>query len=168
MDAIVQCMSNTDDFHHILQSMQEDADWPTGKAWKTWKNIQKHYQPMDSTSARDLTMALQKIKLKKDANPMKILSDISAVEVRFKQALSKERKIEVVQGCAEDDYAQIIAVADRIAQIQSIRNAKALELCKAMRNLWRIAGHDNDDKEDDDVDNDSMGLKTSLGTVRDK
>ena len=49
MDAMVQCMSKTDNFHCILQSMQEDADWHTGKAWKTWKSIQNHYQPMDST-----------------------------------------------------------------------------------------------------------------------
>jgi hypothetical protein len=111
-------MSDTDNFHHVLQTVQEDADWPTRKAWKTWKNIQKHYQPMDSTSARDLTMALQKIKSKKDADPMKILLDISAVEVRFKQALSKERKIEAVQGYVGDNYAQIIVVADGIAQIR--------------------------------------------------
>jgi hypothetical protein len=43
MDAIVQCMSDTDDFHCILQSMNEDANWPCGKAWKTWKIIQEHY-----------------------------------------------------------------------------------------------------------------------------
>jgi hypothetical protein len=45
-------------------------------------------------------MALQNIKLKKDVNPMKILSEISVVELRFKQALSEERKIKVVLGCA--------------------------------------------------------------------
>jgi hypothetical protein len=167
MDSIVQCMSDTDNFHRILQSMQEDADWPTGKAWKTWKNIQKHYQPMDSTSARYLTMALQKIKLKKDAKPIKILSDISAVEVRFKQALSKERKIEVVQGRTGDNYAQIIVIVDGIAQIQSRRNATALELCKAMIKLWRIAGYNDDNEEHNDIDNDSMGLETSLGTIKD-
>jgi hypothetical protein len=96
MDTMVQCMSKTDNFHCVLQSMTEDADWPTRKAWKTWLSIQNHYQPTDSTSSRDLTMALQKIKLKKDANTMKILSVISVVEVRFKQSLSKEKKVEVV------------------------------------------------------------------------
>jgi hypothetical protein len=37
-----------------------------------------------------------------------------------------------------------------------------------MRKVWRIKGHDNDNKEDDDINNDSMGLETSLGTVKDK
>jgi hypothetical protein len=37
-----------------------------------------------------------------------------------------------------------------------------------MRKMWRIGGHDDDNKEDSDVDNDSMGLETSLGTVKDK
>jgi hypothetical protein len=32
-----------------------------------------------------------------------------------------------------------------------------------MRKMWCIKGHNNDDKEDNDVDNDSMGLETSLG-----
>jgi hypothetical protein len=63
--------------------MQEDMDWPTGKAWKTWLSIQNHYQPTGTTASRDSTAALQKIKLKKDVNPMKIMSEISAVEVRF-------------------------------------------------------------------------------------
>ncbi len=43
MDALVQCMSDTDDFHRILQSMKKDANWLCRKAWKTWKIIQKHY-----------------------------------------------------------------------------------------------------------------------------
>jgi hypothetical protein len=103
MDVMVQCMSKMDDFHRVLLSMQEDADWPTGKAWKTWQSIQNYYQPTDTTASRDLTTALQKINLKKDANPMKVLSQISAVEVKFKQSLSEEEKMEAVQGCAGDD-----------------------------------------------------------------
>jgi hypothetical protein len=115
MDAMVQCISKTDNFHSILQSMQEDADWPTGMAWKTWLSIQNHHQPTDITKSRNLPMALQKIKLKKDVNPMKILSEISVVEVRSKQSLSKEKKVEVVQGCAGDNYAQIIVITDGLS-----------------------------------------------------
>jgi hypothetical protein len=37
-----------------------------------------------------------------------------------------------------------------------------------MRNVWRVKGLDDDGKEDEDVNNDSVGLETSLGTVRDK
>jgi hypothetical protein len=169
MDAMVQCMlSKMDNFHHVLLSMQEDADWPTGKAWKTWQSIQNHYQPTESTASRDLTTALQKIKLKKDVNPMKILSQITAVEVKFKQSLSKKKKVEVVQGCAGEDYAQIIVVTDGLTRIESKRNATALESCEAMRKAWCIKGHDNDNEEDNDVDNNSVGLETSLGTVKDK
>jgi hypothetical protein len=149
-------------------SMKEDVNWPTGKAWKTWESIQNHYQPTDTTASRYLTMALQKIKLKKDVNPMNILAQISAVELKFKQSLSKEKKVEVVQGCAGDDYAQIIVVTDKVAQIESQWNATALELCEAMKQAWRIKGHSNDNEEDNNVDNNSVGLGTSLGTVKDK
>jgi hypothetical protein len=99
---------------------------------------------------------------------MKILSQISAVEVKFKQSLCKEKKVEVVQGCVGDNYAQIIVVTDGLSRIESKQNATALELYKARRKAWRIKGHDNDNKEDDDIDNDGMGLETSLGTVTDK
>jgi hypothetical protein len=88
--------------------------------------------------------------------------------VRFKQSLSEEKKVEVVQGCMGDKYSQIIVVIDGISQTESKHNATALELCKAMRKAWHIKGHDNDNKEDNDVDNDSVGLETSLGTVKDK
>ncbi len=31
MDAMVQCIGKMDNFHCVLLSMKEDADWPTGK-----------------------------------------------------------------------------------------------------------------------------------------
>jgi hypothetical protein len=37
-----------------------------------------------------------------------------------------------------------------------------------MKQVWRIKGHDKDDEEVNDIDNDSVGLETSLGTVKDK
>ncbi len=108
MDAMVQCMSKIENFHRVLLSMKEDADWPTGKACKTWQSLENHYQLTETTASRDSTMALQKIKLKKDINPMKILAQILAVEVKFKQSLTNDKKVEVVQRCTGDDYAQII------------------------------------------------------------
>jgi hypothetical protein len=41
--------------------------------------------------------------------------EVSVVEVKFKQTLSKEKKVEVVQGCAGDNYAQIIVVTDKVS-----------------------------------------------------
>jgi hypothetical protein len=83
----------------------------------------------------------------RDVDPMKIMSQLSAVEVKFKQTLSKEKKVEVVQGCVGDDYAQIIVVTDKVSKIESKRSTTALELCKAMRQAWRISkGHNNDDE----------------------
>jgi hypothetical protein len=166
MDAMVQIMRDTDDFHCILQSMNKDADWCCGKVWKLWKIIQEHYQSKDSTSARGLASALHRIKLKKkNTNPMTILSAISAVEVRFKKTLNEERKIKVMLGCA-----QVIVTADRIAQIKSggTPNATVLELCKAKKKMWQIAGHNNDNKEEDDDDDDSKWLETLLGAVKQK
>ncbi len=46
---------------------------------------------------------------------MKVMSQLSAVEVKFKQTLSKKKKVEVVKGCARDDYAQIIVVTDKVS-----------------------------------------------------
>jgi hypothetical protein len=134
MNVMLQCMGKMDDFHCILLSLQEDVDWPTRKAWKTWLSIiQNHYQPTDTTTSWVLTMVLQKSKLKKDVNLMKLMSEISAVEVRFKQSLSKEKKVEVAQTCSRNKYSQIIVIMDGISQIESKCNATALELCKAMR-----------------------------------
>ncbi len=138
MDAMVQCKGEMDDFHHFLLSMKEDADWPTGKAWKTWQSIRNHYKPMDTTASRDLTLAVQKIKLRKDGDPLKIMSQISACEVKFKQSLARENKVEVVQGCAGDDYALIIVATDKVSQIESKQNVTALELCKAIKQAWQI------------------------------
>jgi hypothetical protein len=37
-----------------------------------------------------------------------------------------------------------------------------------MRKLWLIKGHNYGDEEDDDINNDSVWLEISLGTVKDK
>ncbi len=37
-----------------------------------------------------------------------------------------------------------------------------------MKQAWCIKGHDKDNEEVDDVNNNSVGLETSLGTVKDK
>jgi hypothetical protein len=101
---------------------------------------------------------------------MKILSNISAVEVRFKNTLNEERKIEVVQGCIRDNYAPVIVVADRIVQIKSggTCSATALEFCKAMKKTWQIAGQNDENEEDDDNDHGSKWLEILLGAIKQK
>jgi hypothetical protein len=37
-----------------------------------------------------------------------------------------------------------------------------------MKKAWHIKGYDNDNEEDNGVDNYSVGLETSLGTVKNK
>jgi hypothetical protein len=75
-----------------------------------------------------------------------------------------------VQGCAGDNYAQVIVVVDGIEQIKSggTRNATALELCKVMKKTWQVFGYNDDDEEDDDNGNDSKWLEISLGAVKQK
>ncbi len=98
------------------------------------------------------------------------MSDISAVEVRFKKPINDRRKIEVVQGCVGEDYAQFIVVAVGMAQIQpgGTCDATAIELYKDMKTAKQLAGYNYDNNEDDDNNNDSVGLETSLGTVKHK
>jgi hypothetical protein len=45
-----------------------------------------------------------------------------------------------MQSCAGDNYAQVVVVADKIAQIKlrGTHNATALELCKAMKKTWQM------------------------------
>jgi hypothetical protein len=169
MDAMVQCMDDMDKFHRVLLSMKEDADWATRKAWKIWQSIKNHYQPTDTTASRDLTLALQKIRLRRDVHPMKIMSQLSAIEIKFKQTLSKEKKVEVVQGCTGNNYAHIIVVTDKVSKIELKQNVIALELCKAMKQVWRISkGHDKDNEEVNDINDSRVRLETSLGTVKDR
>jgi hypothetical protein len=84
-----------------------------------------------------------------------------------KQSLTKDKKVEVVQGCVGDNFAQIIVVTYKVSRIESKQHAAALELYKSMKQAWCIKGHNNDNEEDNDVDNNSM-VETSLGTVKDK
>ncbi len=47
--------------------------------------------------------------------------------------------------------------------------SRTSKLClEAEKKARHIKGHNNDNEEDNGVDNDSMGLETSLGTVKEK
>ncbi len=59
-------------------------------------------------------------------------------------------------------------MTDGLSQVESKWNATALELCKAKRKALRIKGHNIDDEEDNDVEDNNMGLEASMGTVKDK
>jgi hypothetical protein len=48
-------------------------------------------------------------------------------------------------------------VTDKVSQIESKQNATALELCEAMKQVWRIKGHNKDNEEVNDVDNTAWG-----------
>ncbi len=69
--------------------------------------VERHGRPgrssrnISNPNARDLTSALHRIKLKKNTNLLKTLSNISAVEVRFKKTLNEGRKIEVMRDAHE-------------------------------------------------------------------
>jgi hypothetical protein len=73
-----------------------------------------------------------------------------------------------MQNCTGDDYAQVIVVADGFVQIMTggAHNATALELCEATRKTWWIAGHSNNDKDNDGSDDDSKRLETLLVAVK--
>ncbi len=68
------------------------------------------------------------------------------------------------------EMAQVIDIADGIAQITTggAHNSIALELCKTMRNTWQIAGHSNNNEDNDDNCNDSKWLEILLGADKQK
>jgi hypothetical protein len=69
-------MSEMDIFHCVFLSMKEESTGLPKKHGRHGKasRIATNPRPTSTTASRDLTMALQKIKMKKDVNPMKILA----------------------------------------------------------------------------------------------
>ena len=66
-------------------NLQKKADkqFPSGKAWKLWMELQGDFNPDDSIAETELELALSKLKLTNKKNPQKLMEDIASCEVKY-------------------------------------------------------------------------------------
>ena len=72
------------------------TDWPTGKASKVTDLLLKKFKPQDIMPRVELRQELNKIKLKKNADPSGLFEQISTVENRYNNATSQVSKDDLI------------------------------------------------------------------------
>jgi NurA-like 5'-3' nuclease len=129
-------MSFTMDGTMALIYKSKTANWPNGLAWKIAEALKKKYQPQDTMTRVEVRHQLDKIIMKKDADPATLFEQLNSIENRYNTAT---RKIE-----EEDLIAVVIDAAPKQYQLvltnEQLRSKNFLtmeDLNKAMNTLWR-------------------------------
>ena len=70
-----------------------DKNFPSGRVWKLWAELQGDFNPDDSIAETELELALGKLKLTNKKNPRKRVEEIASCEVKYGVPISDGKKV---------------------------------------------------------------------------
>ena len=73
MGQFIKAFSSISLLNKVNLERKVDKNFPSGKAWKLWKEIKDEYNPDNSIAEAGLELPLSKLKLTKKKNPKKII-----------------------------------------------------------------------------------------------
>ena len=123
-------------------------EWPQGLAHLVMKELDKTHTPKDMITRVELKKLLNKVKMKRDANPQTLFKQIANIKNQY---LDPKANIKLEE---EDLIVQVIAAMPRAHQAvltsEQLRlgaNITMKDLNKAMTARWHATygGEDNDD-----------------------
>ncbi len=65
----IQAFSSISLLNKVNLERRADKNFPSGKAWKLWKEMKDEYNPGNSIAKAELELALSKLKLTKKEEP---------------------------------------------------------------------------------------------------
>ena len=138
-----------------------DKNFPSGKAWKLWKEMKEEYNPDDSIAEAELELALSKLKLTKKKNPRRIIEEIASCEVKFGIPVSDSKKVAQLIPLGGSEYGTIISVAQMCKRSKG-KPCTSKHLVDEMWKQWRIKGGKEEGEENSEEE------ETSLANSDDK
>ena len=84
------------------------VDWLSGQAWSILSELQEEYAPSDLMGDAEQQRELERIQMKRHANPKELFSQISAIENKYRgrtSALTEKNKLTNIILRAPDKYA---------------------------------------------------------------
>lgn len=139
----------------------QDVMWPNGLAHKLATELKKQYRPDDRISRVEMRARLNKVHMKKGANPKVLFEQLAAVQNTFKDSeitVNEEDMIAVVMGQAPKEYTTILSTEQQLRGDE----LKLADLERAMNYHWRISGAEGHDGDKDEST--ELGLSSFSGT----
>ncbi len=80
MCQFIQAFSTMSLLSKINLQKKADKNFPSGRVWKLWLELQSDFNPDDSIAETELELALTKLKLTNKKNPRKLLEEIASCQ----------------------------------------------------------------------------------------
>ncbi len=110
MGQFIQAFSSISLLNKVNLERRADKNFPSGKAWKMWKEMKDEYNPDDYIAEAELKLAMSKLKLTKKKNPRKIIEEIASCKVEFGIPVSDSKKIAQLIRLGGSEYGTIVSV----------------------------------------------------------
>jgi len=89
----IQAFSMMSLLSKINLQKKADKNFPSGRVWKLWAELQGDFNPDDSIAETELELALGKLKLTNKKNPRKLFEEIASCEVKYGVPISNGKKV---------------------------------------------------------------------------
>ncbi len=92
MGKFIQAFSTINLLDKVNLQKKADKQFPSGKGWKLWKEMQEEYNPDDSIAGAELELALSKLQMNNKKNPQKLIEEIVSCEVKYEIPIAIARR----------------------------------------------------------------------------
>jgi hypothetical protein len=142
-------MAFTTDGMMAIVYKSKTSVWPSGLAHLIADALKAKYQPQDMMTRVELRHQLNKVKLKKGADPATLFEQLSLIENKYNtltRTIDSEDLIAVVIDAAPVEYQSVLTNE----QLRLGNNVTLEALGIVMNVLWRTHAADSGDKTEDD------------------
>ncbi len=93
MGQFIQAFSTINLLNKVNLQNKADKQFPSGKGWKLWEEMQEEYNPDDSIAEAELELVLSKLRLNNKKNPQKLIEEIASCKVKYGIPISNSKKM---------------------------------------------------------------------------
>lgn len=89
------------------------TEWPKGKAYLVVKALNAKYKPTDTMSKVEMKIAMRKINMEDNEDPVTLFTHLKTIEQRFKRKLDLDDKLAVILEVCPKEYKAVLTAEQR-------------------------------------------------------
>ncbi len=103
-------------------NLQKKADkqFPSGKGWKLWKEMQEEYNSDDSIAKAELDFSMSKLRLTNKKNPQKLIKEITLCKVKYGTPGSNSKMMAQLICLGGKEYGTVITVTQMCKKAKGV------------------------------------------------
>jgi len=140
-----------------------DKNFPSGRVWKLWAELQGDFNLDDSITETKLELALGKLKLTNKKNPQKLLEEIASCEVKYGVPVSNGKKVAQLIRLGGKKYGTVITVTQMCKKSEKV-TCTPKHIVDEMWKQWQIEGGKEKGEENADNEDETTLLKVDKKT----